>query len=375
MNIGSNHLPIFHPARKFFEFLYLEHLENRKVHNSYKKDIKIKNIYSAAKTGVNRKGFNSTDWVRDVISNTFVDGSFLAFLKPLINSKGYDRKPVLPYQINLEYTTIPIETYQICNIQTVRAFVDVLILGYNKDEAITQLVKEFHGGFEINTTAIAKYKYFFFNIPYNLNFRMMNYEFMQDIASIDPEFERGYQSQLSILSGEAEVEDVLNRLGYEDKSNSYERRALKKNVDRTTQEVDNLLNGGKSEPFGNLTDAIAALKQFAGTYIAMKGALKSDPVITDTIIKEPLQSSEIFELSLGQQKAIFYGRKEGRLNSNEIANMRELEKKEMESKGAASESGKSKEDDIKDSPKSADPKEENSKGKPDAPKAVKYRKV
>ena len=375
MNLGSNYLPLLHPSRKYFEILYIEHFENRKVHNSYKKDVKKIKMYSKTKAGVNRNGVHSIDWIRDVISNTFVDGSFLTFLKPLINDKRYDRKPVLPYEINLEYTIIPKETYQICNSKKVRAFVDVLALGYLEDETITQLLKEFDGRFDLDAVSIAKYKYFFFNIPYNLNFRMMNYEFMQDIASIDPEFERGYQSQLSILSGEAEVEDVLNRLGYEDKSNSYERRALKKNVDRTTQEVDNLLNGGKSEPFGNLTDAIAALKQFAGTYIAMKGALKSDPVITDTIIKEPLQSSEIFELSLGQQKAIFYGRKEGRLNRKEIAKMRELEKKKMESKGAASESGKSKEDDIKDSPKSADPKEENSNGKPDAPKAVKYRKV
>jgi len=375
MNLGSNYLPLLHPSRKYFEILYIEHFENRKVHNSYKKDVKKIKMYSKTKAGVNRKGVHSIDWIRDVISNTFVDGSFLTFLKPLINDKRYDRKPVLPYEINLEYTIIPKETYQICNSKKVRAFVDVLALGYLEDETITQLLKEFDGRFDLDAVSIAKYKYFFFNIPYNLIFRKMIYEFMQDLANIDPEFEKSYEYQLSLLSGETEVEDALNKLGYEDKTNLYERKMLKKNIDKTTQEIENLMGGGKSELFENLADAIGALKQLTGTFISLKSVLKSDPVITDTIIKVPLQSSEIFELSLGEQKAIFYGTKEGKLNSNEIANMRELDKKEMESKGAASESGKSKEDDIKDSPKSADPKEENSKGKPDAPKAVKYRKV
>lgn len=375
MNLGSNYLPLLHPSRKYFEILYIEHFENRKVHNSYKKDVKKIKMYSPAKAGVNRNGVHSIDWIRDVISNTFVDGSFLTFLKPLINDKRYDRKPVLPYDIDLEYTIIPKETYQICNSKKVRAFVDVLALGYLEDETITQLLKEFDARFDLDAVSIAKYKYFFFNIPYNLIFRKMIYEFMQDLANIDPEFEKSYEYQLSLLSGKTEVEDALNKLGYEDKTNLYERKMLKKNLDKTTQEVDNLLNGGKSELFENLPDAIGALKQLTGTFIALKSVLKRDPVITDTIIKVPLQSSEIFELSLGEQKAIYYGKKEGRLNSKEIANMREMEKREMELKRAETESGKSKEDDIKDSPKSADPKEENSKGKPDAPKAVKYRKV
>ena len=375
MNLGSNYLPLLHPSRKYFEILYIEHFENRKVHNSYKKDVKKIKMYSPAKAGVNRNGVHSIDWIRDVISNTFVDGSFLTFLKPLINDKRYDRKPVLPYDIDLEYTIIPKETYQICNSKKVRAFVDVLALGYLEDETITQLLKEFDARFDLDAVSIAKYKYFFFNIPYNLIFRKMIYEFMQDLANIDPEFEKSYEYQLSLLSGETEVEDALNKLGYEDKTNLYERKMLKKNLDKTTQEVDNLLNGGKSELFENLPDAIGALKQLTGTFIALKSVLKRDPVITDTIIKVPLQSSEIFELSLGEQKAIYYGKKEGRLNSKEIANMREMEKREMELKRAETESGKSKEDESKDSPKSTDPKEENSKGKPDAPKAVKYRKV
>lgn len=375
MNLGSNYLPLLHPSRKYFEILYIEHFENRKVHNSYKKDVKKIKMYSKTKAGVNRNGVHSIDWIRDVISNTFVDGSFLTFLKPLINDKRYDRKPVLPYDINLEYTIIPKETYQICNSKKVRAFVDVLALGYLEDETITQLLKEFDGRFDLDAVSIAKYKYFFFNIPYNLIFRKMIYEFMQDLANIDPEFEKSYEYQLSLLSGKTEVEDALNKLGYEDKTNLYERKMLKKNLDKTTQEVDNLLNGGKSELFENLPDAIGALKQLTGTFIALKSVLKRDPVITDTIIKVPLQSSEIFELSLGEQKAIYYGKKEGRLNSKEIANMREMEKREMELKRAETESGKSKEDESKDSPKSTDPKEENSKGKPDAPKAVKYRKV
>ena len=375
MNLGSNYLPLLHPSRKYFEILYIEHFENRKVHNSYKKDVKKIKMYSPAKAGVNRNGVHSIDWIRDVISNTFVDGSFLTFLKPLINDKRYDRKPVLPYEINLEYTIIPKETYQICNSKKVRAFVDVLALGYLEDETITQLLKEFDGRFDLDAVSIAKYKYFFFNIPYNLIFRKMIYEFMQDLANIDPEFEKSYEYQLSLLSGETEVEDALNKLGYEDKTNLYERKMLKKNLDKTTQEVDNLLNGGKSELFENLPDAIGALKQLTGTFIALKSVLKGDPVITDTIIKVPLQSSEIFELSLGEQKAIYYGKKEGRLNSKEIANMREMEKREMELKRAETESGKSKEDESKDSPKSTDPKEENSKGKPDAPKTVGYRKI
>ena len=375
MNLGSNYLPLLHPSRKYFEILYIEHFENRKVHNSYKKDVKKIKMYSPAKAGVNRNGVHSIDWIRDVISNTFVDGSFLTFLKPLINDKRYDRKPVLPYDIDLEYTIIPKETYQICNSKKVRAFVDVLALGYLEDETITQLLKEFDARFDLDAVSIAKYKYFFFNIPYNLIFRKMIYEFMQDLANIDPEFEKSYEYQLSLLSGKTEVEDALNKLGYEDKTNLYERKMLKKNIDKTTLEVDNLLNGGKSELFENLPDAIGALKQLTGTFIALKSVLKRDPVITDTIIKVPLQSSEIFELSLGEQKAIYYGKKEGRLNSKEIANMREMEKREMELKRAETESGKSKEDESKDSPKSTDPKEENSKGKPDAPKAVKYRKV
>ena len=368
-------MPLLHPSRKYFEILYIEHFENRKVHNSYKKDVKKIKMYSKTKAGVNRNGVHSIDWIRDVISNTFVDGSFLTFLKPLINDKRYDRKPVLPYDIDLEYTIIPKETYQICNSKKVRAFVDVLALGYLEDETITQLLKEFDARFDLDAVSIAKYKYFFFNIPYNLIFRKMIYEFMQDLANIDPEFEKSYEYQLSLLSGKTEVEDALNKLGYEDKTNLYERKMLKKNIDKTTLEVDNLLNGGKSELFENLPDAIGALKQLTGTFIALKSVLKRDPVITDTIIKVPLQSSEIFELSLGEQKAIYYGKKEGRLNSKEIANMREMEKREMELKRAETESGKSKEDESKDSPKSTDPKEENSKGKPDAPKAVKYRKV
>lgn len=374
MKILRQYLPMIYPARKFFELLYLEHMENRKDHNSYNKDVKKVKKYSGAKAGINRKGVHSTEWIMDIISSSFIDPSFIAFLKPLINDKGYDRKPVLPYEIDLEYTTIPNETYQICNSKKVRAFVDVLALGYLEDETITQLLKEFDGRFDLDAVSIAKYKYFFFNIPYNLIFRKMIYEFMQDLANIDPEFEKSYEYQLSLLSGETEVEDALNKLGYEDKTNLYERKMLKNNIDKTTKEIENLMGGGKSELFENLPDAIGALKQLTGTFIALKSVLKSDPVITDTIIKAPLQSSEIFELSLGEQKAIFDGRKEGRLNSNEIANMRELDKKEMESKGAASESGKSKEDDIKDSPKSADPKEENSEGKPDAPRAVQYRK-
>ncbi|MCH7928701.1 MAG: hypothetical protein IID03_12100, partial [Candidatus Dadabacteria bacterium] len=309
MNFGSNNLPLVHPARKYFELLYIEHLENRKVHNSYKKDGKKIKKYSMAKAGVNRNGVHSTDWITDVLSNTFVDGSFLAFLKPLINDKGYDRKPVLPDKIDLEYTIIPKEAYQICNSKSVRAFVDVLILGYIEDERITQLLKEFDGHFDLDAVSIARYKYFFFNIPGYLIFRKRIYEFMQDIAKIDPEFKRNYQSQLSLLSGEAEVEDALNRLGYEDKSNSYERRALKKNVDRITQEIDNLLNGGKSESFGNLANAIDALKQFTGTYIAMKAVLKSDPVITDTVVKAPLQSDELFELNTALQKEIYFDRR------------------------------------------------------------------
>ena len=135
------------------------------------------------------------------------------------------------------------------------------------------------------------------------------------------------------------------------------------------------MGGGKSELFENLPDAIGALKQLTGTFIALKSVLKRDPVITDTIIKVPLQSSEIFELSLGEQKAIYYGKKEGRLNSKEIANMREMEKREMELKRAETESGKSKEDESKDSPKSTDHKGANSKDKPDAPKTVGYRKI
>ena len=375
MNIGSNYLPLVHPARKYFELLYIEHFENRKVHNSYAKDVKKIKKYSAAKAGVNRRGVHSTDWIEDVISNTFGDRSFLTFIRPLINDKRYDRKPVLPYEIDLEYTIIPIETYQICNSIRVRAFVDVLSLEYIGDETITQLLKEFDGRFEFDAVSIAKYKYFFFNIPYNLIFRKIIYEFMQDIAKIDPEFERSYQPQLSLFGGEANIEDALNRLGYEDKTNSYERRASKKIMDATTQEIDNLMGGGKSELFENLPDAIGALKQLTATYIALKGVLRSRPVITDTILKMPLQSSEIIELSLGEQKAIFDGRKEGRLNSKEIANMRELEKKEMESKKAESEGGKSKEDEIKDSPKSTDPKRDNSKGNPDVPKTVSYRKI
>ena len=368
-------MPLLHPARKYFEFLYLEHLENRKVHNSYRKNIKKIKIYSVAKASVNQKGFHSTDWVRDVISNTFVDGSFLAFLKPLINDKRYGRKLVLPNEIDLEFTMIPGEAYQICNSRKIRSFVDVMILGNYEDEDITRILKEFNRGIIIDPISIAKYKYFFFNVPFYLTFRKLIYEFMQDIASIDPEFERSYQPQLSLLGGEANIEDALNRLGYEDKTNSYERRASKKIMDATTQEIDNLMGGGKSELFENLPDAIGALKQLTATYIALKGVLRSRPVITDTILKMPLQSSEIIELSLGEQKAIFDGRKEGRLNSKEIANMRELEKKEMESKKAESEGGKSKEDEIKDSPKSTDPKRDNSKGNPDVPKTVSYRKI
>jgi len=375
MNIGSNYLPLVHPARKYFELLYIEHFENRKVHNSYTKDVKKIKKYSAAKAGVNRRGVHSTDWVRDVISNTFVDGSFLAFLKPLINDKRYGRKLVLPNEIDLEFTMIPGEAYQICNSRKIRSFVDVMILENYEDEDITRILKEFNRGIIIDPISIARYKYFFFNIPYHLTFRKLIYEFMQDIASIDPEFERSYQPQLSLLGGEANIEDALNRLGYEDKTNSYERRAFKKIMDATNQEIIKIMGGDRSDPFRDVGEAFNALKQITNTYKSMKGVLKSEPVITDTVIKGVLESSEIFELSPGEQRAIFDGRKEGRLSSKEIANMRELEKKEIKMKKVEMGSRKSKEDDIKDSPKSADPKEENSKGKPDAPKAVKYRKV
>ena len=110
MKILRQYLPMIYPARKFFELLYLEHMENRKDHNSYNKDVKKVKKYSAAKACINRKGVHSTEWIRDVISNTFFDGSFLAYLNPLLNDKGYDRKHVLPAEIELEYTTLPNET-------------------------------------------------------------------------------------------------------------------------------------------------------------------------------------------------------------------------------------------------------------------------
>ena len=113
MKIGSHYLPIIHPARKFFELLYLEHLENRKLHNSYSKDSRKVKKYSEAKAGINRKGVYSADWIADVISGTFVDPSFIAFLKPLVNDRRYDRKKIIPSEIDLEFTKIPIEAYSI----------------------------------------------------------------------------------------------------------------------------------------------------------------------------------------------------------------------------------------------------------------------
>ena len=67
MKIGLQYLPKFHPARKFFELLYFKHLENRKHHNSYSRNVKKSKKYSEAKAGINRKGEHSADWIMSVI--------------------------------------------------------------------------------------------------------------------------------------------------------------------------------------------------------------------------------------------------------------------------------------------------------------------
>ena len=348
MNIGSNHLLMFHPARKFFEFLYFEHLENRKVHASFKKNKKIIMKYSEASAGVNKNGVHSTDWVIDVISINFFDRSFVAFLKPLINDKRYDRKLVLPDEIDLEFTMIPAEAYQICNSRKIRQFVDVMILENYEDEDITRIIKEFNRGITIDPVSISKYKYFFFNVPLHLIFRKYIYEIMQDIAKIDPEFERSYQPQLSLLEGEANVEDALNRLGYEDETNSYERRAFKKIMDATSNETIKIMEGDRSDFFGNVGEALNAMKQVTNTYKSMKGVLKSEPVITDMVVNLPNQSSELFELAPGERKAIFEDRREGRLNNKEIAEQRAIDRASWEKEMAEPKSEKSAVDKIKD---------------------------
>ena len=348
MNIGSHDLLIFHPARKFFEFLYFEHLENRKSHASFKRDLKKIMEYSEASAGVNKNGVHSTDWVTDVISSNFFDRSFVAFLKPLINDKRYDRKLVLPDEIDLDFTMIPAEAYQICNSRKIRQFVDVMILENYEDEDITRILKEFNRGITIDPLSISKYKYFFFNVPFHLIFRKYIYEIMQDIAKIDPEFERSYQPQLSLLGGEANVEDALNRLGYEDETNSYERRAFKKIMDATSNETIKIMEGDRSDFFGNVGEALNAMKQVTNTYKSMKGVLKSEPVITDMVVNLPNQSSELFELSLGQRKAIFEDRREGRLNNKEIAEQRAIDRASWEKERAEPKSEKSAVDKIKD---------------------------
>ena len=223
-----------------------------------------------------------------------------------------------------------------------------MILGNCEDEDITRILKEFNRGITIDPLSISKYKYFFFNVPLHLTFRKYIYEIMQDIAKIDPEFERSYQPQLSLLEGEANVEDALNRLGYEVETNSYERRAFKKIMDATNKEIIKIMGGDRSDLFRDVGEAFNALKRVTDTFKSMKGVLKSEPVITDIVVNLPKQSSELFILSPGQRKAIFEDRSEGRLNNKEIAELRAMDRASWEKERAEPKSEKSAVDKIKD---------------------------
>ena len=250
-----------------------------------------------------------------VISNAFIDPSFIAFLKPLVNDGGYDRRPILPFEIDLEFTKIPIEAYYICNDPTVRSFVDVLILENTGDETIANLVNKFDIRFEIEPDTIGKYRYFFFNIPFDLALRKVILNLLQDIASIDPIFKGSYKPQLSVLSGEA----------------------------------------------------VSSLKSVSAFYIPLTRILKSEPVITDRVTYLPFESSDLFELSRGQQEAIFYNRTKGRLTGEEIADVRKRGGEKGELTNGKPESKESTDGKIKDDSKSADPKENKDKDNPEPP--------
>lgn len=375
MKIGSHYLPMIHPARKFFELLYVEHLEFRKLHNSYNRDSRKVKKYSEAKAGINRKGVHSADWIRDVISGTFIDRSFIAFLKPLVNDRRYDRKKILPSEIDLEFTRIPIEAYYICNEPTVRSFVDVLILENASDETIAGLVKDFDIIFKMEPDTIRKYRYFFFNIPFDFSWRQAIYEVLQDIANIDPMFKESYKPELRVLSGEANVLDVLNSLGYEDATNAYERKLFKKIINSHAREIDRLIEGGKSDLFETIGEAVSSLRSVSASYIALIEILKSEPVITDRLMDVPLESSEIFELNPAMIEKIFYNRMKGKLTNVEIAAHREREEAKRKLANGEPESKDLAESGIKESPESAKPKEDKDGDNPEPPVKRMVRKI
>ena len=156
-------------------------------------------------------------------------------------------------------------------------------------------------------------------------------------------------------------------MGYEDATNSYERKLFKNIINANAREIDTLIEGGKSDLFETIGEAVSSLKSVSASYIALTRILKSEPVITDRVTYLPFESSDLFELSRGQQEAIFYNRMKGRLTNGQIADIRKREEEKRELTNGKPESKKTTDGKIKDDSKSADPKENKDMDNPEPP--------
>ena len=159
----------------------------------------------------------------------------------------------------------------------------------------------------------------------------------------------------------------MNSLGYEDATNSYERKLFKNIINANGRENDSLIEGGNSDLFETIAEAVSSLKSVSASFIALTRILKSEPAITDRVMYLPMEDSDLFELSRGQEDAIFDNRKKGRLTGDQIAAVRKRRGEKRELTNGKPESKKTTDGKIKDDSKSADPKENKDKDNPEPP--------